>query len=134
MILVDSSAWIEYLRATGSPTHLHLRRLVTQDEPLGLTEQVVGEVLAGARDAADVERIQRLLYRFGLLPGEGLLLHEEAAALYRSCRRAGETIRSFVDCVIAAVAIRHEVPLLAADRDFTALARHTQLRLLGPRT
>ncbi|MGI8904565.1 MAG: PIN domain-containing protein [Solirubrobacteraceae bacterium] len=49
--------------------------------------------------------------------------------MYRACRRGGETIRTMLDCVIAAVAIREHAELLHHDRDFDAIARHTPLRL-----
>lgn len=52
---------------------------------------------------------------------------ESAAALYRECRRAGETPRQLTDCLVAAVAIRCNVPVLHNDRDFEVLARHTAL-------
>ncbi len=55
---------------------------------------------------------------------------EQAATLHRACRRAGETPRSLNDCLIAAVALRHDVPVLHRDRDFTVLAQHTDLRLV----
>ena len=52
---------------------------------------------------------------------------EEAAALYRSCRRQGETPRKLIDCLIAAIAIASNVPVLHSDEDFEVLARHTEL-------
>ncbi len=55
--------------------------------------------------------------------------YEEAAALYRRCRAGGETIRNLLDCLIAAVAIRNNAPVLHRDRDFDALARHTELQI-----
>lgn len=55
--------------------------------------------------------------------------YEEAAALYRLCRRRGETVRSLNDCLIAAVAIRAGTTVLHHDRDFTVLARHATLRI-----
>jgi predicted nucleic acid-binding protein len=58
--------------------------------------------------------------------------YEQAAALYRTCRRAGGTVRRMVDCLIAAVAIRAHVPVLHADADFDVLARHTSLRVEQP--
>ena len=48
MILVDTSAWVEYLRATGSPVHLRLRRLIADEDDLATTEVVIMELLAGA--------------------------------------------------------------------------------------
>jgi predicted nucleic acid-binding protein len=61
------------------------------------------------------------------------LPHEDvqvAGAIYRACRRAGETVRRANDCLIAAIAIRHDLPLLHRDRDFDAIARHTRLRIV----
>jgi predicted nucleic acid-binding protein len=52
-----------------------------------------------------------------------------AATLLRSARSTGRTPRSLLDCLIAAVAIRHDLPLLAADRDFEAIAAVSSLRL-----
>jgi predicted nucleic acid-binding protein len=55
--------------------------------------------------------------------------YETAAALYRSCRRGGETVRKLIDCLIAAVAIREHVAVLHRDTDFEVLARHTALHV-----
>ncbi|HEV2852577.1 MAG TPA: PIN domain-containing protein [Thermoanaerobaculia bacterium] len=52
----------------------------------------------------------------------------EAAQLYRAARRSGITVRSGVDCVIAACAIRHGIPVLHYDRDFTLLAQVSSLK------
>lgn len=75
--------------------------------------------------------MRRLLSRCEFVGTEGLRDFEEAAALCRRCRQAGETVRALTDCLIAAVAIRAGVAVLQADRDFDALARHTELRLHG---
>ncbi|MFT4087442.1 MAG: PIN domain-containing protein [Gordonia sp. (in: high G+C Gram-positive bacteria)] len=58
--------------------------------------------------------------------------YDDAAALYRACRRQGETVRKLLDCFIASHAIREGIPLLYADRDFDALARCTALALDTP--
>lgn len=130
MILADTSAWIEFLRATGTDVDLRLDRLVSgQVDDVVTTEVVVMELLAGERDEHDVDRIRRLLYRYELVPLEGVSDFEEAARIYRTCRRAGETVRTRFDCLIAAVAIRVDAEVLHHDRDFDAIARHTPLRL-----
>jgi predicted nucleic acid-binding protein len=64
-----------------------------------------------------------------MLPLSGLRDFEHAAALYRSCRTAGETVRKLSDCLVAVPTIRAGATLLHADRDFDVLARHTPLRL-----
>lgn len=130
MTLVDTSAWVEYLRATGSATHERLRGLIEAGDQLHTTDVVVMEVLAGARDEAHAGQLHRLLSSCEFVPTEGLSDFEQAASLYRHCRRAGETVRALNDCLIAAVAIRAQLSVLQADRDFDALARHTELRTL----
>jgi predicted nucleic acid-binding protein len=131
VILADTSAWVEYLRATGSPAHLRLRELVAGEGELATTEVVTMELLAGAATQDEVVRLRRLLLRCQLLPVEGLADYESAAELYRRCRAGGETVRSLTDCLIAVVAIRHEAALLHRDHDFDVLARHTALRVAG---
>jgi predicted nucleic acid-binding protein len=132
--LVDTSAWVEYLRATGSATHLAVRHILDMDEPAHTTDVVVMEVLAGARDDDHRDRLRRLLARCEHIPVEGLEDFETAADLYRLCRRAGETVRALTDCLIAVVALRASISVLHADRDFDAIARHTGLRVItgGP--
>jgi predicted nucleic acid-binding protein len=127
--LVDTSAWIEYLRATGSNVHRHVRHLLESEQSLHTTEVVVMEVLAGGRDEAHVVRLRRLLLRCEFLAVEGLDDFEHAATLFRRCRRAGATVRAINDCLIAAVAIRRGVDLLHTDRDFDVIARYSGLRL-----
>lgn len=129
MILVDSSAWIEFLRATGSPTHLRLRSALQKGVDLASTDVVVMEILAGARDDADRDRLRRLLYGLEFLAVEGPVDYEHASELYRACRTGGETPRKLTDCLIAAVALRHEASLLCEDADFLTIARHSPLRL-----
>lgn len=126
--LADTSAWVEYLRATGSPAHLRLRRLIADGDDLVTTEVVVMELLAGASND-ELARLGRLLGRFELLPVQGLADFEAAAGLYRRCRRAGATVRKLTDCLIAVVAMRAGAALLHRDQDFEAIARHAPLRV-----
>jgi len=132
VILVDSSAWIEFLRGTGSPVHLRLRSALQEEVDLACTDAIVMEILAGARDDADRDRLRRLLYGLEFLAVDGPADYEQAAELYRVCRAGGETPRKLTDCLIAAVAIRNGVELLSDDADFSAIARHAPLRLAVP--
>ena len=129
MILVDSSAWIEFLRATGSSAHLRVRSALRGGAELASTDVIVMEILAGARDDADRDRLRRLLYGLEFLAVDGPADYEGAAELYRLCRSGGETPRTLTDCLIAAVAIRNDAELLCGDADFLAIARHAPLRL-----
>lgn len=129
MTLVDTSAWVEFLRATGSGTHQAVRRLLERDLPVYTTDVVVMEVLAGARGDDHRDRLRRLLARCEHVPVDGLDDFEAAAELYRACRAAGETVRALTNCLVAAVALRASLPVLHADRDFDALARHVGLQV-----
>jgi len=126
LILVDTSAWVEFLRDTGSPICMRVDDLL--DGQIATCDPIRMEVLAGARDESHLNALRRLLARASvvdLVPGD----YEDAAALYRTCRRRGETVRKLIDCLIGAIAIRADVPVLQADSDFDVLARHTSLQL-----
>lgn len=129
MILIDSSAWVEFLRATGSPLHLSVHEALVNELEIACTEVVVMEILAGARHEAERDRLRRLLYRFVFLTVDGLWDYEQAAELYRLCRRRGKTVRKLTDCLIAAVAIRNDAQLLCDDSDFLAIASCAPLSL-----
>jgi predicted nucleic acid-binding protein len=131
VILVDSSAWIELLRATGSPVECRLRAEIEGEEQLATVGVVLLELLAGARDEAHAKTLRRMLARCCLLRLEEPSDHEAAAALYRTCRRGGSTIRRLPDCLIAAIAIRHDIDVLHQDSDFDELARHTALNVMA---
>jgi predicted nucleic acid-binding protein len=130
VILVDTSAWIEFLRGTGSDVNTRVTGLLETDE-LATTDVVLMELLAGARDDAHRHSLRALLGRCTFLATEGPGDYEDAAALYRTCRQAGDTVRALTDCLIASVAIRNGAGLLHSDRDFDAIARHAQLEILG---
>jgi predicted nucleic acid-binding protein len=129
VILVDTSAWIEFQRATGSPVDRGLAAAIEADEPLATTGLVVLELLAGARDELQARKLRRLLDRCRFLALDEPSDHEAAAALYRACRREGTTVRRLPDCLIAVVAIRTGASLLHHDADFDAIARHAPLSL-----
>lgn len=131
MILVDTSAWIEYLRKSGSPVAATVRRLIEAEGLLATTEVVRMELLAGARNGAEAQDLARLLARFELLALEPARDFDAAAHIYRTCRLRGDTLRSLSDCLVSAVALRYNAELLARDRDFEAVARHFPLRLTG---
>lgn len=127
MILIDSSAWVEYLRATGSATDGRVTDLLTLRAAVATTEVVVMEVLAGARNDRDRDDLRRLLLGCTLASVRGPTDYEDAAELYRRCRHGGETIRKLTDCLIAVVALRTGAKLLHRDVDFEAIARHAPL-------
>ena len=129
MILAETSAWIEFDRATGSPVDRRLTALIAQGAPLAVTEPVVMELLAGAATGRREEDLRRLLARFALLRLDPAADFDAAARIFRRCRRAGITPRGLLDCLIAAVAWRHGAALLTADRDLERIAAVMEIEL-----
>lgn len=123
MILVDTSAWIEYDRATGSAVDLRVSELIATDGPIAadgpiaVTEPVVTEVLAGARSVDRQADLRRLLPRFHLDRFDVGADFDDATHIYRRCRRAGITPRAMTDGMIVSVAWRRGAILLAHDAD-----------------
>lgn len=122
MILVDSSAWVEFDRATRSRVDRRLTELITADEAVAVTEPVIMEVVAGARSDERETDLRRLLLRFRLLRFDAAVDFDAAARIYRACRRVGVTPRRMLDCMIASVALRHGAALLASDADLSRVA------------
>lgn len=90
---------------------------------MAVTEPVVMEVLAGARTDEREDDLRRLLMRFHVLRFDPIADFEGAARIYRRCRRVGVTPRGMVDCMIAAVARRHDAALLACDVDMARVGQ-----------
>ena len=122
MILVDTSAWVEFDRATGSRVDRRLIDLIAGGGELAVTEPVIMEVLAGARTDDRETDLRRLMLRFQLLRFDPVVDFDAAARIYRRCRQVGVTPRGMVDCMIASVAHREGAALLALDADLQRVA------------
>jgi len=59
-------------------------------------------------------------------------LYIAAAALYRDCCNLGQTPRSTIDCLSARTGLLLQMPILAQDRDYEAIARVSPRRVLAP--
>ena len=124
MPLIDTSAWIEFLRKTGSDTNVEMRNVLTRRHHI--CDAVTMEILSGARDDANAQSLKKLLSRATVIETKPID-YQNAASIYRACRQVGITVRTQIDCLIAAIAIRTGTPLLHQDSDFTAIAQITKL-------
>jgi predicted nucleic acid-binding protein len=131
MTLVDTSAWIEYLRDTGNEVCNKLDALIRADDHLATTDVVIMELLAGASAQQPRQNIWGLINRCVMLPTRPLFDYEVAAELYSRCRADGFIPSNTNDVLIAAVAIGKKVPLLAADSDFERIAAVSTLKLVA---
>lgn len=128
MIVVDTSVWIDLFAARDTPQVGYLWRCLDgEDEDVALTDIILTEILQGLRTDREVQRVGERLSVFEVLRLRDLSDFRLAAALYRSARRHGVTVRRTNDCLIAAVCVREQVPLLHAGHDFDHLARVTEL-------
>ncbi len=127
MPLIDTSAWIEFLRDTGSPACEQVTAAIRAEDAT-LTDPVLLELMSGARPQ-DHDRLLRFLNEQDYAPVAPRADWIDAAEIYAGCRRSGITVRSQLDCLVAAVAIRLDADLVHHDRDFDAIARITALHI-----
>lgn len=125
MVLVDTSVWIEVFR---SRSPLALESVVDLDDVV-TCGPVIQEVIQGFDDERAFRVARDSMLALPVLENPMTLhVYEQAAELYRRGRRAGKTVRSSVDCLIAACALQHDVEVLHSDRDYDAIATFTSLR------
>lgn len=125
MFLVDTSAWILHLSGNNS---FHLQDLLKPEE-IAVCPPVYQEILQGIRTENACRTMKELLRSCRIIDSPlPLARYEEAADLYRTGRKTGTTVRSGVDCLIAASAIAHNLTVLHRDRDYTKIASFSGLR------
>jgi predicted nucleic acid-binding protein len=120
-VLVDSSAWIDFINGYASPERQALSNLVRSDHTICTCGVVVAEVFQGLKRDKSRAELSLLFRDLIFLEPEGIDLYLQAADLYRSLRTRGETIRSTIDCVIAVLAEEHGCSVLARDRDMQVI-------------
>jgi predicted nucleic acid-binding protein len=131
-LLVDTSAWIEWLRATGSVADQLITAAFAEGYELTIAGVILQEVLQGCRNERHAADVTRLLASCSFAEPVYPETYEHAAALYRRCRRAGRSVRGTVDCLVAAVAMERNLAVVASDRDFETLHAVCGLRLAKP--
>ena len=119
--LVDTSGWVEFLRATGSAVDRSLAEALDAARSLWTTGVVLQEVLQGARTPAQAGDLRLMLGACTAVEPLFPDTYEHAAALYDRCRRAGRSVRGTMDCLVAAVALEHGLAVLGTDRDLVTL-------------
>lgn len=129
MILVDSSAWIELDRATGSDVDKRLASLIATGAPIAVSDPIVMEVVAGANTLKRASELKRLLNSFSFLPFDSSTDFDAATSIHRQCRAAGLTPRGMLDCMIASVAWRNDTTLLTCDADLVRIAKLLEIDL-----
>ena len=126
MVLVDTSVWIDFL--AGRPEASMVDSLLESEETLAYTGSILQELMQGCSGEGDASTIEKHFSPFiEIFPQRAT--YRLAAKIYRDCRNSGFTIRSSVDCLIAACAIEHGCPVLHRDRDFSFIEKVFPLKV-----
>ena len=130
MVVVDTTVWVDFFAGRSTPQVRRMKSLVEEGEDVALCGVILAEILQGIRANAECARLESILRNFLFLEMSRETFIS-AAHIYRSLRAKGVTIRSSVDCMIAACCIENGARLLHNDRDYDAIASRTRLECDG---
>lgn len=129
MIVLHTSALIDLFRGVNSKASRRVAALEGEGAALGIPAICFQEILQGARDEAEWRLLEEALSTQQILePLDAVGAHHEAARVFFELRRRGVTIRSTVDCLIAAMVIERDAVLLHADADLERIKKVRPLR------
>lgn len=129
MVMVDTTVWIDFFSGKSQKHVTILENLIEDREDICICGIILTEILQGIREDAAYSKTKQLLGTLVFFPMQysSFVL---AAEIYRKLRQKGITIRKTMDCMIAAVALEHNVLLVHNDRDFIPIEKHFGLRTL----
>lgn len=116
-ILVDTSAWVDFLNGHPSPEGQAVAELIAGDAEVCTCGVIIAEVFQGLRRDRERSRLADLFRDLVLLEPTGTEPYFRSADVYRALRERGITIRSTIDCLIAVLAKENGCAILARDRD-----------------
>lgn len=126
-MIVDTSVWIEFFSTTESAASTWLADRIGAGSEIIVPDAVMMELLIGTTDESTATTRRRLLQRFDIEPLAPVRDAEDAAAIHRRCRRGGDTVRSLIDCQVAAMALRIGTVVAHRDRDYEVIRKHCGL-------
>lgn len=127
IIIPDSSVWIPFFLKRPDAASEKLVRLIEVEADVCICGPTLTELLQGVRHDAQQRKMASILESFEFLP-QSRDTFLRAGDIYRTCRANGFTIRSSMDCLIAATALEHDAYVLHNDRDFDAMAKFFPLK------
>ncbi|MBI4286766.1 MAG: PIN domain nuclease [Chloroflexi bacterium] len=130
MIVVDTSVWIDFLRGTDSPERRMLHRLIEDEEEIAVTGIIFAEILQGIREDENFRITRDYLLGFPAYEPGSTFTYLSAARIYRTCRKKGKSIRSTIDCIIAAICLENDFVFLHKDSDFDIIEECAGLKVL----
>lgn len=128
MILIDTSAFIEFLNRTGSPIDTEIEYLITNNEEIAFADIIITEILQGIKDDKEYNEVKKSLLSFPIYSLKGINSYIKAAELYRKCRGKGLTVRSTIDLLISQIVLENNLSLLHNDKDFESIASVSDIK------
>jgi len=130
ILLVDTSVWIDFFAGRDTPQTRFFKDAVREGADVALTGVILAEILQGIPSDSEFARLREALSSFRMLQPASGETYVQAAKLYRAGRKRGVTIRSLVDCLIAAIAMEHGAVILHKDRDYERLSEYAPLKAI----
>ncbi len=123
MILVDTSVLIDLFKGNENNAVQQLQQVIRRQLPFGIAAVIYQELLQGAKTEKEFALLNNYLSTQTFYHPKNLISsYAKAANIFYSCRKKGITVRSTIDCLIAQIALEHDLLLLHNDKDFTAMA------------
>jgi len=129
MVIVDTSAWIEYLGG-GVPAVVNKVDLCLAQDLVGIGDLIYCEVMQGIRsprERREVSGLLRSLPRFDMV---GFTMAEKSASNFRLLRSKGVTVRKTIDVLIGTFCAEHGLQIIHHDSDFDLMAKHIGLDII----
>ena len=133
ILLTDTSVWVDFFAGRDTTQTRIFKEAVGKGADVALTEMILAEILQGVPSDSEFERLRRALSVFRILRPVSDETYVRAAELYRAGRKRGVTIRSLIDCLIAAIAMEHGAAVLHRGRDYERISEYAPLKAVsGP--
>lgn len=131
ILLVDTSVWIDFFAGRDTQQTRIFKDVVREGADVALTGVILTEILQGVPSDSRFAALRKDLSTFRMLHPASEAAYVQAAKLYRAGRKRGVTIRSLVDCLIAAIAMEHGATVLHKDRDYERISGYAPLKTIS---
>lgn len=128
MVIVDTSAWVEFFNDGNRPVADLVERYL-EKEMVALGDLIYCEVMQGIRSAKEREEISALFLTLPRYDMVGFRIAEKSAHNYRLLRERGVTVRKTIDVLIGTFCAENDLQLVHHDRNFDLMARHIGLKV-----
>ena len=129
MVMVDTSAWVEYFRG-GLPRVVNKVDLCLEQDLVGIGDLVYCEVMQGIHSSREREEVSTLLLSLPRFDMVGFRMAEKSASNYRLLRSKGVTVKKTIDLLIGTFCAEHGLQLIHHDSDFDLMAKHIGLEVV----